>query len=234
MLEMRLRLFNPPARHPPPIEADGLVLRFPSADDYPAWRQLRAESTAFLTPWEPKWPADDLTRSGYRRRLARYHTEAAGGTGYTYFLFAAGGGDLLGGLSLSNIRMGAARSCSLGYWMGERHAGRGLMKRAVAMILPEVFGRLALERVEAGCIPDNVRSIRLLEAVGFSREGIMRGYLEINGKRRDHVLYAMLREDYDRGRPAGQGPSRAEVGARRQTTFRVWSRLSAHLAGRLC
>ncbi|GIL02040.1 MAG: ribosomal-protein-alanine N-acetyltransferase [Alphaproteobacteria bacterium] len=201
---MRLRLFSPPAHHPAPIASGGLVLRFPTGDDYAQWRRLRSESTGFLTPWEPRWPADDLTRAGYRRRLARYQSEAAAGTGYTYFLFSAGG-ELLGGLSLSNLRMGAARSGSLGYWMGQKHAGHGHMKRAVAMILPQAFGAMALERVEAGCIPDNARSVRLLEGLGFKREGLMRGYLEIDGRRRDHLLYAMLREDFEQLWPAGAG-----------------------------
>jgi ribosomal-protein-alanine N-acetyltransferase len=211
---MRLRLFNPPTHHPTPIKSGGLVLRFPLADDFPAWRRLRLESSAFLMPWEPKWPADDLTRAGYRRRMARYHADAASGSGYSYFLFSAASNDLLGGLSLSNIRMGAARTCSLGYWMGERHAGHGYMKQAVSMILPQAFGALALERIEAGCIPGNMRSTNLLESIGFRREGVMRGFLEIDGRRRDHVLYAMLREDYEERRMTEGEASARETGAR--------------------
>lgn len=210
---MRLRLFNPPAHHPSPIEADGLVLRFPLPEDFPAWRSLRFESAGFLTPWEPKWPGDDLTKAGYRRRLTRYQAEASAGTGLSYFLFDGTTDELLGGLSLSNIRLGASRTCSLGYWMGKEHAGRGHMKRAVRMILPHVFGALALERIEAGCIPDNARSIGLLESVGFRREGVMRGYLEIDGRRRDHVLFAMLRQDHDQFRTSMNGRAHGAAGA---------------------
>ena len=193
---MWLRLFPAPSHHPRPIRVGELVLRLPEAGDYSAWLRLREESADFLRPWEPRWPTDDLSRTGFRRRLTRYQRDAAERSGYTYFLFGNHGAELLGGLSLSNIRMGASCSCSLGYWMGERHAGQGLMRRAVAMILPEAFSAMGMERIEAGCIPTNTRSIRLLEAVGFKQEGVMRDYLEIDGRRQDHVLFSMLRRDF--------------------------------------
>lgn len=210
---MRLRLFGEQAPQPRAIQGDGLVLRLPESGDYPAWRAVREESNDFLRPWEPRWPADDLTRTGFRRRLLRYRRDAVERVAYTYFLFGADTGDLLGGLSLSNIRMGAARSCSLGYWMSKRHAGRGIMRRAVMLVLPEIFETMGLERVEAGCIPGNMRSIRVLESVGFRREGLMRGYLEIDGRRQDHILFAMLRRDHDAITRPGDRPNTARIGA---------------------
>ena len=194
---MRLRLFSEQAPQPRSVQGDGLVLRLPEPGDYAAWRAVREESGDFLRPWEPRWPADDLTRTGYRRRLLRYRRDAAERVGYTYFLFGEDSGELLGGLSLSNIRMGAARTCSLGYWMSKRHAGHGIMRRAVRLVLPEIFLTMDLERIEAGCIPGNMRSVRLLESLGFKREGLMRGFLEIDGRRQDHILFAMLRHDFD-------------------------------------
>jgi ribosomal-protein-alanine N-acetyltransferase len=189
------------------IEGDGLILRAPIFDDFPAWQALRAESAAFLIPWEPRWPVDDLTRSGYKRRLRRYQLEARNLTGLTWFVFEGRSNDLLGGLSLSSIRYGAAGSCQLGYWMGERHAGHGFMKKAVGIALGEAFGRLGLQRVEAVTLPENARSIAVLERAGFRREGLVRSYLEINGERRDHLLYAILRSDFAPGqrqqRPGG-------------------------------
>jgi ribosomal-protein-alanine N-acetyltransferase len=168
---------------------------------------LRAESASFLIPWEPRWPVDDLTRSGFKRRLQRYQQEARNMTGLTWFVFAARENELLGGLSLSSIRYGAASSCQLGYWMGERHAGHGFMKKAVGIALGEAFGRLSLQRVEAVTLPENARSIAVLERAGFRREGFVRSYLEINGERRDHLLYAILRGDFVPGhrqqRPGG-------------------------------
>lgn len=190
-----MRLFA--LRTPPPVIAGGGVfLRRPDFDDFPAWQALRQESMAFLKPWEPRWPEDDLTRAGFRRRLDRYRRDAQAATAFTWFLFREADGCLLGGITLSCIRMGASRSGQIGYWMGERHAGKGYMSQAVALVVREAFGPLGLERVEAACIPHNERSRRLLEGAGFQEEGHLRGYLEIDGARRDHVLYAILKRDF--------------------------------------
>ena len=202
-----MRLFA--LRKPPgPALAGGdIALRHPVADDFPAWRELREESAGFLIPGEPRWPADDLTRTGFRRRLDRYRRDALSQVALTWFLFHRETGRLLGGITLSNIRMGASRSGQIGYWMGARHAGKGYMVQAVRLVLAEAFGSLRLERVEAACIPHNARSVRLLDGVGFVREGYLRAYLEINGERHDHVLYAMLRTDFcesEHGRVTGR------------------------------
>jgi ribosomal-protein-alanine N-acetyltransferase len=191
-----MRLFPQRPRKRNELSGHGLLLRAPLAEDYPAWKSLREESSDFLVPWEPRWPVDDLTRTGYRRRLERYDRESAAMTALTWFIFSQESGELHGGLTLSNIRHGAAYSCQLGYWMGVRFAGRGIMARAVRLVLAEAFGKMSMERVEAACLPQNERSIRLLEHAGFTREGYLRAYLEINGERRDHLLYAILRSDF--------------------------------------
>ena len=200
-----MRLFDLFDRRPEAIIQQGLILRQPSATDYSAWKALRAESAGFLIPWEPRWPRDDLTWEGFRRRLRRYRRDSAAGDSITWFLFREADQALLGGLTYSGIRHGAARSAQLGYWMGERHAGRGYMSRAVRLSLGEMFGSRGIERIEAACVPGNERSVRLLEGLGFKREGYMRGYLEINGERRDHHLYALLRHEF----PLAQGVKRA-------------------------
>ncbi|MGZ2430484.1 RimJ/RimL family protein N-acetyltransferase [Rhizobium redzepovicii] len=88
----------------------------------------------------------------------------------------------------------------IGYWMGERHAGQGHMFAALQMVIPYIFTGLELHRIEAACIPDNARSIRLLEKAGFQQEGYLRGYLKINGQWHDHVMFSRLATDTDKGR----------------------------------
>ncbi len=179
----------------PDIADERLLLRLPRADDYPQWRDLRAESRAFLAPWEPAWSGDELSRPAYRARLKRYRQEAVERSGYTFFLFDAKGGMLLGGATVGQIRRGVAQSCTLGYWMGERYAGRGLMRGAVELIKPFVFEVERLHRIEAACLPTNARSIALLQRCGFRYEGHLRKYLKIDGRWEDHNLYALLAED---------------------------------------
>lgn len=179
----------------PSIEGHGIYIRTPVMGDFAEWAKLRSESRSFLTPWEPLWPQDDLTRPAYRRRLKRYQREIRDDQGYPFFLFRSGDDVLLGGLTLTNVRRGVSQCCSLGYWMGAPHADRGYMTNAVSAILPFVFETLKLHRLEAACLPHNAASIKLLEKVGFRREGYARNYLCINGRWQDHLLYARLAED---------------------------------------
>jgi ribosomal-protein-alanine N-acetyltransferase len=176
----------------PIVEGEGVFLRAPQMSDYSEWTTLREASRAFLTPWEPTWPSDDLSRSAFRRRLRRYTEDQRADTSYAFFLFRKSDEALVGGLTLANIRRGVAQAGSLGYWIGEPFARRGMMTGAVQGLVPFAFGSLRLHRLEAACIPSNTASIRLLEKVGFVREGYAREYLCINGLWQDHLLFARL------------------------------------------
>lgn len=184
---------DPPTR--PLIRTDNLILRAPLAGDYSAWASLRMESREFLTPWEPVWSEDDLTRVSFRLRVKRAAREIATDEAYSLFILDARSETLLGGLTLGLVRRGVAQACTLGYWMGQRHAGKGHMTEAVRGALDFAFSDLALHRVEAACLPHNEPSRRLLERVGFRSEGEARGYLRINGVWADHRLYGILASD---------------------------------------
>jgi ribosomal-protein-alanine N-acetyltransferase len=176
----------------PPIAADGVVLRTPQMADFVAWSELREASRDFLTPWEPTWPSDDLSRAAFRQRLRRYAEDQRSDQAYPFFIFRKDDNVLVGGLVLASIRRGVAQSASLGYWIGRPYARRGHMTAALRALIPAAFDMLRLHRLEAACIPTNVASIRLLEKTGFQREGYAREYLCINGTWQDHLLYARL------------------------------------------
>jgi ribosomal-protein-alanine N-acetyltransferase len=184
-----------PGGHEPVLKGAGVVLRYPQLADYAAWHDLREQSRGFLTPWEPSWAADELTRPAYRRRIRRYQREIRMDTGYPFFVFCAEDDVLLGGLTLSNLRRGVVQACSLGYWMGENYARHGHMTAAVRAVIPFVFQTLGLHRLEAACVPENVPSQALLRKIGFREEGLARSYLQIDGRWRDHVLFALLQSD---------------------------------------
>ncbi|MFN3655707.1 MAG: GNAT family N-acetyltransferase [Pseudolabrys sp.] len=181
----------------PAINGAGVTLRTPVAGDYPEWAGLREQSRAFLTPWEPIWPADDLTRSAFRRRLRRYAEDQRNDTAYSFLIFRHEDRRLVGGLTLANVRRGVAQAGSIGYWVGQPFARKGYMTAAVRALMPFCFGTLRLHRLEAACIPSNAASIGLLEKTGFRREGYARSYLCINGIWQDHLLYARLQSDPD-------------------------------------
>ena len=179
----------------PLARGDGLYLRPAQGVDYPPWAALREASREFLTPWEPSWPADDLTRAAFRRRLKRQADEIARDEAYSFLIFEDGSDNLLGGVTIGGVRRGVAQAATLGYWIGAPYARRGHMTRAVAAAVAFSFSSLRLHRIEAACIPDNVASARVLERNGFQKEGFARAYLRINGAWRDHLLFALLEGD---------------------------------------
>jgi ribosomal-protein-alanine N-acetyltransferase len=178
----------------PAITGEGVMLRTPQMSDFTEWATLRERSRSFLTPWEPTWPADDLTRTSFRRRIKRYSEDQRSDIAYAFFVLRSDDGTLVGGLTLANIRRGCAQAGSLGYWMGAPHARHGYMTAAVRAIVPFAFGTLKLHRIEAACIPANIASVRLLEKTGFEREGFARKYLCIDGAWQDHLLFARIRD----------------------------------------
>ncbi|HEX4555668.1 MAG TPA: GNAT family protein [Xanthobacteraceae bacterium] len=179
----------------PSIDGQGVTLRLPQMAEFEEWAALRTASRDFLTPWEPSWPADDLTRAAFRRRLKRYAEDWRTDQSYAFFIFRKQDNVLLGGLTLANVRRGVAQAGSIGYWLGLPFARCGYMTAAVKGVLPFCFETLRLHRVEAACIPTNTASIRLLERCGFLREGYARQYLCINGVWQDHLLFARLKDD---------------------------------------
>lgn len=192
-----MALFRLPTSSPPPLapRGQGLLLRAPLMSDYTQWARLREFSREFLTPWEPIWPSDDLTRSAFRRRLRRYEEDMADDKAYPFLIFRESDDALLGGVTLANVRRGIVQAGTIGYWIGSPFAGRGTMTSALRVLLPTLFGELNLHRVEAACIPSNTASVRVLEKSGFALEGRARRYLCINGVWQDHNLYGLLSDD---------------------------------------
>ena len=188
-----------PGGQQPVIRGQGLYLRYPRIADFPIWAKLRAESREFLTPWEPVWADDELTRSAFRRRIKRYQKETRQDTAYVFFVLRESDNALVGGCTISNVRRGVTQCCTLGYWIGAKFARQGYMTSALRALLPFVFRTLGLHRIEAACLTENDASRKLLARVGFRQEGLARRYLLINGAGADHLLFALLKEEAQLG-----------------------------------
>ena len=189
----------------PVLAGKRVMLRAPRNADYVAWRNLRRESRDFLKPFEPRWSEADLGRAAFGMRIRRSREEVRVGTDYSFFIFLTEGGgrELAGGITLSNIRRRAAQFATVGYWMGERHAGKGLMTEAVELVAGFAFGTLGLHRLHAACLPHNQASRRVLEKNGFREEGFAESYLQIDGRWCDHVMFGLTRERYEAGIASG-------------------------------
>ena len=137
-----------------------------------------------------------MTRTAYRHRLRCQARERRDDTGHRFFILRRTDDALVGGVNLSNIQRGVSMSCSIGYWIGKDYMRQGLMSDAVAAILPFVFNTITLHRLEAACLPSNVASEGLLRKLGFRQEGYARAYLRIDGVWHDHLLFAMLANEY--------------------------------------
>ncbi|WP_395645508.1 GNAT family N-acetyltransferase [Terricaulis sp.] len=174
------------------IDGEGVYLRAPEPRDYSDWSAVREASRGFLTPWEPTWAADELSRGSYRYKLRRYAEDSRDDRAYALFVFREEDDTLVGGATLSNVRRGVAQTASLGYWAGQMHAGHGYITAAVRAVVRYAFEELDLHRVEAACQPDNIASRRVLEKAGFTHEGVAKAYLKINGAWRDHLLFGIV------------------------------------------
>ncbi|KJF67382.1 MULTISPECIES: GNAT family N-acetyltransferase [Rhizobium] len=182
----------------PELRSADHLLRLPRYGDFRQWHVLRSESRQFLQPWEPAWRPDELTEGSFRTRVVRNGQEFSSGTAVSFLLFEKET-LLVGGITIGYIRRGAAQSCMIGYWVGERYAAQGHMSAALKLVIPYIFSGLQLHRIEAACIPENFKSIRLLENAGFQREGLLREYLKINGQWRDHMMFSLLADKQSSG-----------------------------------
>ena len=183
-------LMGPPGSDGPILAAGGVDLVPVAADHYAAWAEAVGSCEAYLRRWQPTWPEGHLGEDSYARRLAIYERDRARGTGVAWHLFADDA--LVGMLRLSGIERGAAQSGSVGYWVAERASGRGHATAALAAACDYGLGTLALARIEAACAVGNEASLGVLTRCGFGFEGIARGYMELDGARRDHHRLARL------------------------------------------
>ena len=191
------------SRHPgwPARLQEGRVgLRPPRLRDASTWSSLRLRNEAWLAPWEPTsiepWAVRHSVASwpsalGSLRRLAR--------AGVLLPFMITYDDELVGQLTVNNVVRGALRSAQIGYWVDQGHANRGITTTAVAMATDHCFGPVGLHRIEVDIRPENVRSRRVAEKLGFREEGLYVRYLDIDGNWRDHVSYALTVEDVPNG-----------------------------------
>ena len=150
---------------------------------------LLVENREYLAPWDPIRDESYYTEDGQRQILTDL---LRAGSSIPYAIVRDG--RIAGRVNLNNIVRGPFLSASLGYWVAESAAGRGLASAAVAAVVEAAFTEHGLHRVEAGTLTHNVRSQRVLERNGFTRFGLAPRYLRIAGEWQDHVLFQRLNE----------------------------------------
>ena len=148
------------------------------------------------------WVSAPATPAAFRDYVARFGRPLKSATDVGYVAARLDDDALVGVLNLSEIVRGAFQSAYLGYYAFAPFAALGYMTEAVALLLEAAFDELDLHRVEVNVQPRNLRSLALVERVGFEREGYSRRYVKVGGRWRDHVRFAMLAEDWPTTRRA--------------------------------
>jgi ribosomal-protein-alanine N-acetyltransferase len=168
--------------------------------DAAEWSRLRLANEDWLARWEPSasvpWRLrhTPMAYRAMRRSVAR---RARLGTSLPFAIRVDG--RLAGQVTIDNVVRGAMRSGHLGYWIDRAAAGRGMASLAVALVCDHAFGPVGLHRLQADIRPENGPSQRLVQRLGFTQEGLLRRYLDIDGDWRDHLTFSLLAEDAPSG-----------------------------------
>jgi [ribosomal protein S5]-alanine N-acetyltransferase len=185
------------------IVTERLVLRPPRTHDVAEMRRALRNNAVHLRPWSvaPAPGADPASLASVSRAVLQHRREWK--RGQTFVLVVVPRQDdkrVIGRVALGGVLRGAFQNAYLGYWIDEQHQGRGLMTEAVRAATAFAFSAAGLHRVQAAVMPRNGGSLRVLEKVGYRREGSAERYLCIAGKWEDHVLFAMTAEDWITGK----------------------------------
>ncbi|MCB1014268.1 MAG: GNAT family N-acetyltransferase [Acidimicrobiales bacterium] len=179
-----------------------VVLRPLRGNDFSAWREVRQRNVDWLTKWEPQripgQPDTTRDRDAFLVRCSARERERQLGTGYGFGIFVDGA--FAGEVNLNAVQRGPFQSAYVGYWIDERHAGKGYVPEAVVTLARFAFEDLHLHRIQIAIIPRNDASRRVVAKLGLREEGVAQRYLEINGTWEDHVRYALTREEWEQRR----------------------------------
>ena len=177
-----------------------LVLRPLDVDDFEQWRAVRRDNVDWLTQWEPKripGQADVVeSRDAFASRCSARAREWQLGTGYGFGIFTDDG-DFVGEINLSSVQRGPFQNAYVGYWVDQRHAGKGYTPEAFVVSARYSFEDLGLHRLQVAIIPRNGASRRVVEKLRLREEGVALRYLEINGVWEDHVRYGLTAEEWE-------------------------------------
>jgi ribosomal-protein-alanine N-acetyltransferase len=177
----------------PRLVGDGFELRLAVPSDVPQLLAYRRENAEHFEPFEPVRSADHFTEAYWERQVAIGLEEFASGQSVKMYIFEPGpDGEVVGLASFSNIVRGPFQSCFVGYALGERHQGRGVMTAALRLGIDYMFNEQRLHRIAANYLPHNTRSAAVLRRLGFTVDGYARDYLLIEGRWQDHILTSLV------------------------------------------
>ena len=189
---------------PVTLECGDLGLRPIRYRDRREWTELRVRNAKWMAPWEASNPLPGGDLPSYAAMVRSLNQQARQDSALPFVITERRGGlrsppAITGQLTVSTIVWGSARMATLGYWVDEARAGRGIAPTAVAMATDHCFRVLGLHRMEINIRPENTASLRVVEKLGFRDEGLRERYLHIGGRWADHRSFALTTEDVPEG-----------------------------------
>ena len=179
-----------------PIEVRPLRL-----GDARAWQRVRSESAGWLIPWEATRPGRRApTRPSvvaFAFNWWRLRQQAAEGRALPFAVTYRG--RFVGQVTVGGVMREGGGSAHVGYWVEQGYTGRGIIPTALALVVDHCFGPVGLERIEANVRPENDRSRRVVEKLGFEPYGVRHRFLYIDGEWRDHICYTIRAADVPEG-----------------------------------
>ncbi len=173
-------------------------LRPISQRDRDVWRRVRQANAAWLGRWDATAPSRTQAQPRSFHAMVRHmRSEARAGRQLPFVVEHEG--HFVGQVTVSNVVRGSAQFASIGYWVSEAYAGRGITPRAVAMAIDHCFGPVGLHRIEVAIRPENTSSLRVVEKLGIAEVGFAPRFLHIDGDWRDHRLFAITKEEVPLG-----------------------------------
>lgn len=174
-----------------------IILRPLTGDDFEQYKEVRQRCRDWLLPWEPTVNGvhmdTDSTFDHFLQRVNAFERGSQFDTSYGFGIFFHDG-TFVGEVSLGTIVRGPFQSVMMGYWIDEKHAGKGLVVEATSLVIDYAFTTLGFRRIEVAIVPRNKASVRIVEKLGCHYEGISKSYIEVNGVREDHAIYSMTPE----------------------------------------
>lgn len=184
---------------PHSFEGDRIYVRPPRKEDWEIWYYVRQRSRNHLEPWEATWLDSHMTEEYFHKWIRQQKKKRSHDQSYFHFIFLKETNELMGAINIIHVLRGIAQTASLGYWIGKEFSGNGFMSEAMSLILPYGYDTLRLHRYQAAVLKQNHASIALLKKYGFRQEGVAEKFLHVNGKWRDHLIFALTKEEWEKG-----------------------------------
>ncbi len=174
------------------LYGETIHIRIFNTNDVEAMLKLQRDNREFFEGFLMDRSDEFYTADGQLNRILKFEENRKSDESYVFGIFKNDDKRLIGSINLFQVMRGSLQGAFIGYHVGKNYNGKGYATEAAKLIVSYGFNELKLHRIEAGVMPRNIGSIRVLEKSGFHKEGIAKKNVKINGKWEDHQVLAII------------------------------------------